>query len=82
MLSSIKAVDGRIFAHDPSVRGYTIVYRQDAVNHCPGCGRSHWIIGRLSAECAFCATALPLADAHLAGPGVLRRPRTGLLEAA
>ena len=28
----------------------------------PGCGRTHWIIGRISAECAFCATALPLAE--------------------
>jgi hypothetical protein len=39
------------------------------VNHCPGCGRSHWIIGRLSAECAFCSTALPLTEAHRRGQG-------------
>ena len=31
----------------------------------PGCGRTHWIIGRMSAECAFCATALPLAEASM-----------------
>ncbi len=47
----------------PGARGYHAVYREQEVNHCPGCGRTHWIIGRVSAECAFCATALPLAEA-------------------
>ena len=47
----------------PTVRGYHAVYREQEVNHCPGCGRTHWIIGRVSAECAFCSTALPLAEA-------------------
>ena len=49
--------------HDPSARGYHAVYREHEVNHCPGCGRTHWLIGRMSAECAFCSTALPLAEA-------------------
>lgn len=40
-------------------RGYAPVYRHGEANHCPGCGRSNWIVGRHSAECAFCATALP-----------------------
>lgn len=40
--------------------GYAPVYRVDEVNHCPGCGQSQWFIGRITAECAFCATALPL----------------------
>jgi hypothetical protein len=35
------------------------------VNHCPGCGRTQWLIGRMSAECAFCSTALPLAEASM-----------------
>lgn len=43
-------------------RGYTIAYRKDQVNHCPACGKSHWHVGRLSAECCFCACALPLED--------------------
>jgi hypothetical protein len=47
----------------PATRGYHAVYREHEVNHCPGCGRTQWIIGRVSAECAFCATALPLAEA-------------------
>jgi len=44
-------------------RGYAPVYHQHEVNRCPGCGRSHWWIGRQLAECAFCSTALPLAMA-------------------
>lgn len=43
-------------------RGYSIAYRSGQVNHCPGCGRSQWHVGRLTAECAFCATAIPLAQ--------------------
>jgi hypothetical protein len=38
----------------------TITYCSGEVNHCPGCGRSQWLVGRTTAECAFCATALPL----------------------
>ena len=49
-------------------RGYHAVYREHEVNHCPGCGRTHWLIGRLSAECAFCSTALPLREAATLGP--------------
>jgi len=49
---------------DPAARGYHAVYREHEVNHCPGCGRTQWIVGRKSAECAFCATALPLAAPH------------------
>jgi hypothetical protein len=52
---------------DPNVRGYHAVYHEGEVNRCPGCGRSHWYIGRMLAECAFCATALPLTEAHRQG---------------
>lgn len=51
--------------YHPGGRGYHAVYRENEVNHCPGCGRTHWIIGRVSAECAFCTTALPLAEASM-----------------
>ncbi len=44
----------------PQERGYHAVYREHETNHCPGCGRTHWLIGRLTAECGFCGTALPL----------------------
>ena len=53
---------------NPAARGYHAVYREGEVNHCPGCGRTHWHIGRLSAECAFCTTALPLMEAFTSGP--------------
>ena len=49
----------------PIQRGYAILYREDQVNYCPGCGRTHWYIGRLSAECGFCSTAVPLAEAYV-----------------
>ncbi len=50
----------RAFPHDPAMRGYVVAYRPEGPNLCPGCGRSHWLVGRLSAECAFCATALEI----------------------
>lgn len=50
------------FVASLSQRGHHIVYRANESNHCPGCGRSHWYIGRVSAECGFCGTAVPLAE--------------------
>lgn len=64
----ISSTDFRRSAFDPHSRGYHAVYHDNEVNHCPGCGRTHWIIGRQLAECAFCATALPLKDASNRGP--------------
>lgn len=52
------------FAASLAQRGHHIVYRANESNHCPGCGRSHWYIGRVSAECGFCGTAIPLAEAR------------------
>ena len=49
----------RTFPHDPARRGYVVGYR-GAETPCPGCGRSHWYVGRASAECAFCCLALPI----------------------
>ena len=59
----------------PEQRGYSIVYHAREVNHCPGCGRTHWYIGRLLAECAFCETALPLENGMVAGGNVFRHER-------
>lgn len=42
-------------------RGFAQLYHADVINHCPACGHTHWHIGRSTAECAFCTTALPLA---------------------
>ncbi|MBB4631139.1 hypothetical protein [Sphingosinicella soli] len=47
-------------AYDGTKQGYRLVYRPSKVNCCPGCGHTNWYVGRSSAECAFCATALPL----------------------
>ena len=49
-------------------RGHHIVYRANAANHCPGCGHSNWFIGRISAECGFCGTAVPLAEGRIEEP--------------
>lgn len=51
------------------LRGYHQVYRPNESNPCPGCGRIHWHIGRVMAECAFCATAIPLPEAPNSGAG-------------
>lgn len=48
--------------YSPGARGYHAIYREHERNHCPGCGRTHWIIGRITAECGFCGTALALND--------------------
>lgn len=56
----------------PPRRGYRVVYRADAPTNCPGCGRSHWHVGRLSAECAFCGVALPLEGGIRMGAGCFR----------
>lgn len=51
--------------------GYAIPYRKGERNFCPGCAGQQWIIGRLTAECAFCATALPMEAVH--GYGAVQR---------
>lgn len=67
------SVRNRAGAHEPVARGYHAVYRENQVNRCPGCGRSHWLVGRILAECGFCQTALPLAEATARGPGTYHR---------
>jgi tRNA(Ile2) C34 agmatinyltransferase TiaS len=46
-------------------------YHIGETNHCPGCGRSQWSVGRITAECAFCSTALPLADSSSRTPRLI-----------
>lgn len=52
--------------------GYQILYRPEETNRCPGCGQSQWIVGRTTAECAFCSTAIAIADGHAVGNGLFR----------
>lgn len=56
----------------PADAGYRIAYRMQETNHCPGCGRSHWLVGRMTAECAYCATALPIRTGQTVGEGLFR----------
>jgi hypothetical protein len=46
-------------------------------NHCPGCGRSQWLVGRITAECAFCHSALPLAEQPARQPRPILRLGNG-----
>lgn len=63
----LSAIGSRRDPFNPASRGYHAVYRESEVNHCPGCGRTHWYLGRMLAECAFCGTALPLQEAYRQG---------------
>ena len=75
MLNSLESRAGQF---NPATRGYHAVYRDNEVNHCPGCGRTHWYLGRVLAECAFCSTALPLQESFRHGPApapVIHRSR-------
>mgnify|MGYP003575377666 CR=1 FL=1 len=59
-------------------RGYHVEYRGDGSDRCPGCGRAHFYLGRLTAECAFCGTAVPLPETPRGGAGLIwRRGRAG-----
>jgi hypothetical protein len=55
------------FQLDLSARGYQVLFWRGAVNRCPGCGHSQWYIGRVTAECGICGTALPINEATQAG---------------
>lgn len=41
---------------------YALTYHSDTLNYCPSCSGTHWLIGRMTAQCAHCETALPLAQ--------------------
>lgn len=49
----------RITTFTPA-RSFMLTYRENEVNVCPGCSKSHWHIGRVSVECHFCGVVLPL----------------------
>ena len=66
-MKMLSPIESRRDPFNPAVRGYHAVYRENEVNHCPGCGRTHWYLGRMLAECAFCGTALPLTEASSNG---------------
>jgi ribosomal protein L37E len=61
--------DQRRLGADLAGRGHHVVYRTEETNRCPGCGRAQWHVGRQTAECAFCGTAIALAEAKWVGGG-------------
>ncbi len=63
--------------------GYRVLFRRGETNRCPGCGHSQWLVGRTTAECAVCSTALPLAETELGGfnPRLQRAVALRLIEA-
>ncbi|MDB5697889.1 MAG: hypothetical protein JWN69_693 [Alphaproteobacteria bacterium] len=63
---------GRI---DVAARGHHVVYRSNETNRCPGCGRANWYVGRITAECSFCGTAIALAEAKLWADGRVEASR-------
>jgi hypothetical protein len=73
MLTAKHLFGVRDLDHDPARLGQYAVYRPNRPNPCPNCGQSQWIVGRVSAECAVCATALPLVEASMSAENLLRR---------
>jgi len=66
----------KTFTIKPAARGYHVSYRGDGTDRCPGCGRQHFYVGRVSAECGFCGTAIPLPDAaNICGGQIVRTVR-------
>lgn len=53
-------------------QGYSPMYRTGEVNYCPGCHNNQWIVGRFSAQCNRCDTALPFKDGATVGNGFNR----------
>lgn len=60
---------------DVAARGHHVVYRSNETNRCPGCGRANWYVGRITAECSFCGTAIVLADTELWADGKVETSR-------
>lgn len=61
MRTASKAIQGGApgrFRFKP--RPYLMVYHQGEKNRCPGCGRSSWNVGRTTAQCSFCDSALEI----------------------
>lgn len=56
-----------------ALSGYRVQYRRGEDNHCPGCGGTSWHIGRMSAECAFCGTAVEIVGTPARGYSSVRR---------
>jgi hypothetical protein len=69
MAEAVYANETKLLGHAAAdaAQGFRPVYRENEANRCPGCGSSQWLVGRVSAECALCQTALPLDHTGLEG---------------
>jgi hypothetical protein len=69
---------GHYRPHNLMARGYQVLFRAEQVNHCPGCNGTNWYVGRVTAECGRCGTALPLAEAAATGLDPVGHKRVAL----
>jgi hypothetical protein len=69
---------GHYRPHNLMARGYQVLFRADQTNHCPGCNGTNWYVGRVTAECGRCGTALPLAEAAATGLDPVGNKRVAL----
>lgn len=58
-----------VLRNELAARGHHVVYRASETNRCPGCGRAQWYVGRVTAECVFCGTAIVLAETEMSTSG-------------
>jgi hypothetical protein len=70
--------EGHYRPHNLMARGYQVLFRAEQVNHCPGCNGTNWYVGRVTAECGRCGTALPLAEAAATGLDPVGNKRVAL----
>jgi hypothetical protein len=68
----------RSFRLDLSARGYQVLFHRGETNRCPGCGKVQWFVGRITAECALCGTALSIAEGELTGFNPLHQQAVAL----
>lgn len=56
----------------PSAHSAIFTFYPGETNRCPGCGRTHWYVGRTTAECGFCAAVLMIKDSSTSST-IIRR---------
>jgi hypothetical protein len=67
-----------VLRNDLAARGHHVVYRASETNRCPGCGRAQWYVGRVTAECVFCGTAIVLAETEMSASAKQTNPHASL----
>jgi uncharacterized protein (DUF983 family) len=66
------AEQGRLAEGSDTAGAHRPLFRAGHDNRCPDCGSAQWLVGRLVAECAACATPVPRAGSELQGAGTAR----------